>query len=95
MENLVYIGMTYGCIEKRLEEHLLDINSAIYGIMKNPVISLIGKVNGNDRLVRKYEKNYTIYYKKLYGDNCLNRTNFKSDKIDLMVGMLLVIVVLL
>lgn len=73
-----YIGMTYNEIEKRLNEEINDCKSAIYGRMKPPVIRLIGNVHGSDSMVRKYEKNYTILYKTLYGDNCLNQTNFKE-----------------
>ena len=77
-----YIGMTKGDIYKRFDEHIGDPNSAIKE-MKNPVIKLIGEVKGNDKLIRKFEKKYTIHYKNLYGDNCLNRTNFKENKIDI------------
>ena len=77
-----YIGMTLGCIYKRLNEHLLDIDSVVKLEMENPCVKLIGTVKGTEKMIRKFERNYTIEYKRLYGDDCINRTNFKEDKIE-------------
>lgn len=76
-----YIGMTYYELVKRFNEHLVDKESIVYNCMKTPVIKLIDGVKGTEKLVRKLEKNYTIEYKKLYGHDCINRTNSKEDEI--------------
>lgn len=44
-----YIGMAMGTIEKRFAEHTNDPESAVRKFMKNPVISLIGVINGNEK----------------------------------------------
>lgn len=46
--DMVYVGMTMEDIEKRIAEHVADPKSAVYKFMKNPVIKLIGKVNGTE-----------------------------------------------
>ena len=48
--------------------------------MQEPVIKRLGIVYGDNKLIEKYERLYTIHYKKLYGDNCINQTNFKETK---------------
>lgn len=55
--------------------------------MKNPIISLIGNINGNEKLIKKYEKKYIIYYNFL-GTNVLIKRILKSRRLRLKAGML-------
>ena len=81
-----YIGITKRNKEIRFEEHLTDPKSAVYEYMDEPVFRIIGKVTGGSKLLEKYEREYIVWYKKMYGNKCVNRTNFKKGKkqIDLM-----------
>ena len=81
-----YIGMTSREKEIRFDEHTKDPKSVVYKFMTNPVFRVLGKVVGGNKLLEKYEREYIVWYKKMYGNNCINKTNFKKGKkeIDLM-----------
>ena len=76
-----YIGMTLRNKDIRSEEHITDEKSVVFQMMKEPKFNLIGGVIGTEKMVRKYERDYIIHYKNLYGDNCINKTNFREDEV--------------
>ena len=76
-----YIGMTLRNKDIRSKEHNTDEKSVVFQMMKEPKFNLIGSVIGTEKMVRKYERDYIIHYKNLYGDNCINKTNFREDEV--------------
>ena len=73
-----YIGQTGRNEDIRLEEHIINENCVVFKEMKNPVIKKIGVVIGSKKMIDEMERNYIIHYKKLYGENCINLTNFNE-----------------
>ena len=71
-----YVGMTSRNKDIRMDEHETNPKSACFKLTDKK-IRVIGRVLGGESRLRQFEKDYIGECKMVYGDNCINRNNFK------------------